>query len=134
MNEDTVGALTAVVAVATLPLGILAAMFDGPVTAGTVFVVGWLLLTPLIAIVGGTLVGDDDAATDTERDPIEELRERYARGEIDEREFEERVERLVETEEREYDPAAEPAWRRREHREERERAREEIREFDRERE
>lgn len=108
--------LTAMVAVATLPLGILAAIFLGLPEAAAVFVVGWLLLVPVFGILSN--VGSDpeeierwmdvaerakamsreDGAAAEEK-PLEALRERYARGEIDDAEFEARVERLVATEE-----------------------------------
>lgn len=106
-------------AVVTLPAGILAGLLFGLVPALVVFVVGWLLLVPMTAIVlGGALVdttaeieldGVDEETVeaamesvpdDGERviDPVEVLRQRYARGEIDERELEQRLEALLETE------------------------------------
>ena len=63
----------------------------------------------LVVLVGGPLVGstlgdvirayaeDRDEET-TAEDPMEELRQRYARGELTEDEFERKVERLLETE------------------------------------
>lgn len=110
------GILTAIV---TLPLGVLTAMFVGTVPAAVVFVIGWFLLTPLL-VVGGNeiwpllrarLATEEETATDAE-DPLEELKGRYARGEIDDAEFERRVERLVEldvVDARHVDAAAEPA-------------------------
>ena len=119
------GSLTAIAAVATLPLGILAGLFVGLTAAVVVFVMGWLLLVPTFAILSGVAsigtdpdeierwmdVADrakerrsdadetavDDATTDD--DPLETLRERYARGEIDDDAFERRVEALLATEE-----------------------------------
>ena len=99
-REDLVGMATALVAVATLPLGVLSAVFLGAVPAAVVFVVGWFLLVPSIAIVGGTLYvgGEDETPDPAADDPVETLRDRYARGELTDEEFEARVERLLETE------------------------------------
>jgi len=47
----TSDALVGLVAVVTLPAGILSAMLFGEGIAGIVFVVGWLLLVPAIAIL-----------------------------------------------------------------------------------
>jgi len=106
-------------AVVTLPVGILAALFVGLPVAVAVFVVGWLLLVPATAIlfppemVTGPGVPEDidemveeeirqslgESRSEGERfDPIEELRQRYARGEIDEMELERGLEALLETE------------------------------------
>jgi hypothetical protein len=85
-----------------------------------VFVVGWLLLVPVTAILFGpgvptaqesadqigeqveaeigAAVGGRREATRTDVDPIEELRQRYARGEIDDHELERGLEALLETE------------------------------------
>lgn len=96
-------ALPALAAVLTLPIGILTALFFGLWPALVVFVVGWLGLVPLFGILDQQLRiaeshESDDAATATEPDPLDTLRERYARGEIDEIEFERRVEGLIGTE------------------------------------
>jgi hypothetical protein len=115
-------ALVAVIAVATLPVGILTALFVGLVPAAVVFVVGWLFLVPVVAILQDALgePGPVEEAVSTamtdavseaaseatsgrspsgnSEDPLETLRARYAAGEIDEVEFERKVERLLETE------------------------------------
>ncbi|WP_276299120.1 SHOCT domain-containing protein [Halorussus lipolyticus] len=78
----------------------------------TIFVLGFFLVIPLIAILGDSLPmvrdgGDDDVSVEsiqTEQsgdDPIDELRTRYARGELTDAEFERRLERLLETEDAE---------------------------------
>lgn len=108
--------LTAVVAVATLPVGILTAVFVSLTAALAVFVVGWLLLVPVFGILSdgpGTTETErttglsseqtagesgEDGHEDAARDPIEELRERYASGEIDELELERRLDALLEME------------------------------------
>ncbi|WP_135828043.1 SHOCT domain-containing protein [Halorussus halobius] len=110
--DDLVGALTAVVAVATLPVGTLALLFASVEVAIVVFVVGWFLLTPLVPIVGEELLpalggssdGGDSSAEPA--DPLAELRSRYARAEIGDAEFERQVEKLLATEEIEVDPDA----------------------------
>lgn len=120
--------LTPVFAVVTLPIGILAALFVGWHAAAVVFVVGWLLLTPLSAILFGgpytpapggdpeeiqewmavadRMDSDDSGSTGPDEDPIAELRDRYARGEIDEAELERRLEALLEIENLEADDEA----------------------------
>lgn len=106
--------LAGIVAVTTLPLGILSVLYLGWVTGVTVFVVGWLFAVPLLGILATAVGGEFDdgsavsetesesAAVDAEgagADPLETLRERYAAGELTETEFERRVERLLETDE-----------------------------------
>lgn len=96
--------LIPVIAVGTLPIGILSFMFLGWTAGITVFVVGWFLLVPLFGVLSDRSDGERettsktaDTATTDQRDPLETLRERYARGEIDEAEFERRLEDLLET-------------------------------------
>jgi hypothetical protein len=111
--------LTPFFAVVTLPVGILAGLFVGLPAAVAVFVIGWLLLVPATAIlfppgmVTGSgvpedidemveeeirqSIGESDSAEES-FDPVEELRQRYARGEIDEMELERGLEALLETE------------------------------------
>ncbi|PSP16251.1 SHOCT domain-containing protein [Halobacteriales archaeon QH_10_67_13] len=117
--------LTPLLAVVTLPAGILAAIELGPSAALVVFVVGWLLLVPVSALavgpnpargveaaIEGTIerevgrsIGEESIS---ERDdPLETARRRYARGEIDETELERRLAALLETEA--VDPAEEEA-------------------------
>ena len=101
-GTETLEDLVGLVAVATLPLGILAFVFAGWQLGVAVFVVGWLLLVPVFGIVTELResrtesIGDEPSATST-TDPLETLRERYARGEIGESEFERRVDALLET-------------------------------------
>lgn len=101
--QVTSDALVALVAVVTLPAGILAAILGGGEIAAIVFVVGWFLLVPGIAIVGDEMLVSGDQ---TGEDPIEALRDRYARGEIDEAEFERRLEALLATEDASVDDEA----------------------------
>lgn len=110
--------VTVLAAVATLPVGLLVGLFVGVVPAAAVFVVGWLLVVPLSALLGGMLgsdgfsaamdetvqgamEGNEASGTDngeSDPDPLGTLRDRYARGEIDESEFERRLEGLLATE------------------------------------
>ena len=93
------GLLTILIAVLTLPVGLLAAMFVGVQAAAVVFIVGWLLLTPLVPILGSLWAGDGDAESSAEPDdPLTELKRRYAAGEIGEAEYERRLENLLEAE------------------------------------
>lgn len=102
----------AVFAVATLPTVAFAAEVFGGEAAAAVAVVGWVLLTPLSALVAGEAFDNAEAGEsgagrpvdvpnpwwgtrgtrDPESsDPLDRLRERYAEGEIDEAEFERRL-------------------------------------------
>lgn len=105
------------VAIVTLPIGSLAALVSFEALAGAVFLIGWFLLVPVFLFWGeeiATLIWRDRAEPATKDiDPVAELKARYARGEIDEREFERRLGVLLETEDvlttadrdRETDPA-----------------------------
>ncbi|MFC7073263.1 SHOCT domain-containing protein [Halovenus rubra] len=115
--------LVPIFAVVTLPLGILAGLYVSLQAAVTVFVVGWFLLTPLAALLLGFMYTSSsqmstneeleqsrqtnekrqEAAngadgSDSVADPVEKLRDRYARGEIDEVELERRLDTLIEME------------------------------------
>ncbi|NHN60191.1 MULTISPECIES: SHOCT domain-containing protein [Halorussus] len=75
----------------------------------TIFVLGFFILVPLVAILGDSLpwVESEVDGVEVERSvdagdgPIDELRARYARGELTDEEFERRLERLLETEDAE---------------------------------
>ena len=96
------------VAIVTLPASALAMLFVGWQVGISLAVVGWFLLTPLLFVFGDRLDVDgrlgrsssDSRITSSgeSADPVEALRGRYARGEIDEAEFERRLDGLLETE------------------------------------
>lgn len=77
------------------------------------FITGFFILIPLIWVLGDSFplvdtTAGPEAKGRTERsdtNPVRELRERYVRGEIDDAEFDRRLDRLLETEdvERLYD-------------------------------
>ena len=89
--------LVPLIAVVTLPIGILLFVVGMETLAIATFVVGWFLLVPVLAILGDSLSSERDESA-TEDDPLEVLRERYAKGEISESEFERQVEKLLATE------------------------------------
>ncbi|QSG08546.1 putative membrane protein [Halapricum desulfuricans] len=96
--------------VSVLVTGIwLAAMFTGQNWWLPFMLVGYVVIVPLTAL----LFGDEDdisewwddevettaqSHTDEQLDALETLRERYARGELTDEQFERKVERLLETE------------------------------------
>lgn len=75
IRHDIVGNRTAVVAILTLPLGLLADFLISLQMAAVVFVIGWLLLVPMIRIIGKELlqIGEPKAES---TDPVERLKER----------------------------------------------------------
>lgn len=93
------------VAILTFALTSIAGIAGFGALAAAISVVGWFLLTPILLFWGdevALLLEDADATgatqrteTDAESDPLEELKRRYAAGEIDDAEFERRLERLV---------------------------------------
>jgi uncharacterized membrane protein len=98
--------LVGVVAILTFGLTSLAAILGavGSIVAA-LFVTGFFLVIPMVALLGEDLPlvaasdGDEDADEPLhDDDPVEVLRERYARGELSEEEFESRLDRLLETE------------------------------------
>ncbi|WP_336330293.1 SHOCT domain-containing protein [Haloarcula sp. CGMCC 1.2071] len=83
----------------------------GNVLAPIFIILGWFILAPLVALLGSKLpiVESPAAEPDSDEtemttaseptvDPVDHLRERYARGELTDSEFERRLDRLLETE------------------------------------
>ncbi|NLV09628.1 MULTISPECIES: SHOCT domain-containing protein [Halomicrobium] len=97
-----------VVAILTFGLTSLVAVLGAPGSMiAALSILGFFLLLPLIALLGSDfpLVAAEDAedgreveASLDDTDPVEVLRERYARGELSEEEFESRLDRLLATE------------------------------------
>ena len=86
---------------------LFAVIIPGPLEAliPATFITGFFLLLPLVLVLGEDfpLVASDEPDASTEigastDNPIAALRERYASGEIDEAEFERRLDRLLATE------------------------------------
>jgi uncharacterized membrane protein len=91
-----------VAAVLTFGLTALVAVLPGPAfLVPAVAIVGWFLVTPVLAM--GLLSGEPSRTESTGRergdasDPLSTLQDRYAAGEISEAEFERRVERILES-------------------------------------
>ena len=92
--------------IAILTFGIVTlALFAGLEGLAMTFVaVGWFLLTPIFLFWGEEIAawlleeegdGREPTAAHLETDALEELKRRYASGEIDDDEFERRLERLL---------------------------------------
>ncbi|WP_134671003.1 SHOCT domain-containing protein [Halorussus marinus] len=97
--------LLGVLAVLTFGLTALTAVLGLVGLTPVIFVFGFFIVVPLVAILGDSLpfvasAGEaGDRAPDADAvDPVERLRDRYARGDISDEEFERRLERLIETE------------------------------------
>jgi uncharacterized membrane protein len=119
VSRRFVALLPVLIAVATLPTVLLVLFNAGVVTAIEVAIAGWLLATPVTAILVWVVLdlspvdlpgslGErtvdlpsmlDGSGSDGDRsagdDPVETLRERFARGEIDQTEFERRLDALL---------------------------------------
>jgi len=102
--------LAAVIGVLSLGLAMLAGVAGfGSSLAPAALITGWFILIPLVALLGSALPlvespeerdepTEEDVRTADSKSPVEQLRERYARGELSDEEFERRLDRLLETE------------------------------------
>ncbi|WP_227131126.1 SHOCT domain-containing protein [Halorubellus salinus] len=110
VGHEILESLAGVIAVGTLGLGVTSAVVGYGGLTAPIFVVGWLLLLPLAGVLSensaaqsfvGRLFGGARRTPETQSDDeaaLEELKGRYARGEIDEAEFERRTATLLENE------------------------------------
>ena len=74
------------------------------ILAGPMAIIGWFLITPIFLFWGeeiAEVLFDDEEvfSTPEPEDPIDLLKHRYATGEIDDEEFEHRLERLLDVDE-----------------------------------
>jgi len=104
-TEEDDNTATKVASLLVLGLGLLG-LFAGFEWFWLVFVIGFAVVVPLV----DTLFGEDEAADETpdrsapdaasgsKQDALDTLRDRYARGDLSDAEFERKVERLLETE------------------------------------
>ena len=96
--------LSGLIAVLAFGFTALFAVLGLGVAVPATFVTGYFLLIPLVWLLGDDfpLVAsesdEDISESTTAEQPVAELRDRYATGEIDEAEFERRLDRLLETE------------------------------------
>lgn len=106
--------LTGVTAIAVLGVA-LTALFLGFSWFWMVFVIGYAVVVPIVAVLTGAGDEDDevdvadgrtgretastaDRTPDSTVDALDRLRDRYARGELTDEQFERKLDRLLETE------------------------------------
>ncbi|WP_134672500.1 SHOCT domain-containing protein [Halorussus marinus] len=104
VESDESGDNTATQVASLLVVGLgLLGLFAGIEGFWLVFVIGFAVVVPLV----DTLLGDDEASADpdasveapeSKQEALDTLRDRYARGDLSDAEFERKVERLLETE------------------------------------
>lgn len=96
------------IAIVTLPVAGTASVLGLPGVAEVSAIIGWFLLTPIFLFWGeyvATLCYGEAASTsENHADPIETLKDQYANDEIDDQEFERRLDRLLDAEERTREP------------------------------
>lgn len=105
MADDDDHPITELTVFAVLGAGFVA-LFLGVEWFWMIWVLGFAVVLPAVGILVDRYPRSDEGATDgaaskSEDDALETLRERYASGDLGEAEFERRVERLLETEDRE---------------------------------
>ncbi|MGB9954523.1 SHOCT domain-containing protein [Haloarcula marismortui] len=104
--------LVATIVIVSTGISMLAAVVGlGNILAPASIILGWFILAPLVGLLGSKLPmveppegepetddGDTTIPSESAVDPVDQLRERYARGELTDSEFERRLDRLLETE------------------------------------
>lgn len=97
---STLTLLVFLIAVVTLPVGLLTALFMSVQAGAIVFIVGWFFLVPVIplsyALYKMVTGGKDKPDQGEEDSALSTLKTQYARGEITEDEFFARIDNLVE--------------------------------------
>ena len=112
-NDEDDAPVVQLAALAVLGVG-LAALFLGYSWFWVVFALGFAVFVPMVKLATDALRPDSDAETDADtnhrgaretrdapeskQDALDTLRDRYARGDLSDEEFERKVERLLETE------------------------------------
>lgn len=93
------------VGIATLPLTGLAALTGIPRLPEAIAILGWLFVAPMLLLWGRFVAAwlFPEPTVDKVEDPLELLKRRYAEGEIDQGEFEQRLEGLLGVEEADLD-------------------------------
>lgn len=105
----------AITALAMLGLGLTAAIAEIEQLAALFFTVGLCVVVPLVFLLYDSDEPDRETGERSpetaavEDDPVEELRRRYAAGELSEAEFERKLDRLLETEDLAADESAHAA-------------------------
>ena len=106
LREFVAEDLWLLIGIVTFALISLAGLAGLEALAGAITILGWFLLTPLFLFWGEEIAalyfGDEETipdTDDTEMDALEDLKRRYAAGEIDDDEFEHRLERLMSVDE-----------------------------------
>lgn len=102
VKEFVANDLWLLIGIVTFGLISLAGMAGFGGLAGALTIVGWFVLVPIFLFWGDEIAeiafeGDEGAAASPASgdDALDELKRRYAAGEIDEAEFERRLERLI---------------------------------------
>lgn len=116
-SREGFGRLQLIGVVAVLSFGLTALLSVAGMTplVPIPFILGFFMVIPLIALLGERFPlvesskdqSKQAAAALPERDPVETLRDRFARGEISQDEFERRLDYLVATEGLEFDVSKE---------------------------
>lgn len=115
VRERAVENATEIASMIVLGLGLLA-LFTGwpPIPFWAIFAVGFAVVVPIVAVLAGEedeYDGDEgrderwangdshreDSSTGTDGDALETLRERYARGDLTDEQFERKLDALFET-------------------------------------